>query len=591
MTKLRFLAILLAAACPTGVVLGESPADRLLRLVPPDVAAVALVENLRDEADRIGKSSVAQGLRGMPAVSEWLDSDDFRRFTEARGEIERALQVTWRQLRDDVFGDAVLLALRAPQAEGLSNAEGIVLLVPRDRGLLARLLEAINERAHRDRRLGRVELRNYRGVEYHGRVFGDDEQPSDCYAFLPGGIFAWSSTESSIRGLIDRQSHGGLGELPSWIKEQRAQLPHDSIVTLMAGGALLDRALRDGHARAAGGAKTDAGSELALDVLRGIESYGMALRWREYLELQALQVLNLERFPVALRALLEPMSGAPRSPSPIPPRTIGVISGTWSYARLFEAIRSSVPEAERARVVMLESLLSGIALGLNVHDELAPALGPESLLLALECGKSRTGMGPRWPETVLSVELTGGARVAAALANALRTVFALASLDPKQSAENLRLSSSQEDDTWTIRWSSGEARAFVVVTPSRVLVGSSEDAVRGMQRATLDEGVSILQEMRAAGSPNSLLFAGVDHAALVAWMEENRAWLVSESVKESGETEEVATRDLDGLVALLRLFRASGLRVATEESGHRVRETLRLVPADRFVRGVPGPNL
>jgi hypothetical protein len=81
-----------------------------------------------------------------------------------------------------------------------------------------------------------------------------------------------------------------------------------------------------------------------------------------------------------------------------------------------------------------------------------------------------------------------------------------------------------------------------------------------MQRATLDEGVSILQEMRAAGSPNSLLFAGVDHAALVAWMEENRAWLVSESVKESGETEEVATRDLDGLVALLRLFRARSAR-------------------------------
>ncbi|HKI21154.1 MAG TPA: hypothetical protein VKA15_24895, partial [Isosphaeraceae bacterium] len=63
------------------------PADVLLRLVPPDVAAVVTLEGLRDQASAFGASRLAPELRQLPAVRAWLDSDRYRQFERSRASI------------------------------------------------------------------------------------------------------------------------------------------------------------------------------------------------------------------------------------------------------------------------------------------------------------------------------------------------------------------------------------------------------------------------------------------------------------------------------------------------------------------------
>ena len=90
------------------------PADALLRLVPPDVAVVVTVEGLRDQTSAFLKSRLAGDLRRLPAVRAWLASEKYQHFERARAQIETLLGANLTDVRDELLGDAVILALRLP---------------------------------------------------------------------------------------------------------------------------------------------------------------------------------------------------------------------------------------------------------------------------------------------------------------------------------------------------------------------------------------------------------------------------------------------------------------------------------------------
>ncbi len=106
------------------------PADVLLRLVPPDVAVAVTVEGLRDQASAFGGSRLATELRQLPAVRAWLASERYRQFEQSRARIEAFLGSSLAEIRDELLGDAVVLALRLP-ADGPpepSQASGLLLV-------------------------------------------------------------------------------------------------------------------------------------------------------------------------------------------------------------------------------------------------------------------------------------------------------------------------------------------------------------------------------------------------------------------------------------------------------------------------------
>ena len=87
-------------------------ADELLRLVPADATVVMTLEGLRDQVRALTGSRLVSDLRRLPAVRAWLQSEKHRHFERSCADIEAFLGVKLAELRDDLFGDAMVLVLR-----------------------------------------------------------------------------------------------------------------------------------------------------------------------------------------------------------------------------------------------------------------------------------------------------------------------------------------------------------------------------------------------------------------------------------------------------------------------------------------------
>ena len=90
------------------------PAEKLMRLVPPDMAVVVTIEDLRGHAGAFLKSRLAEEFWRVPAVRAWFASDKYQHLERARSQIERLLEANLTDVRDELLGDGVILALRLP---------------------------------------------------------------------------------------------------------------------------------------------------------------------------------------------------------------------------------------------------------------------------------------------------------------------------------------------------------------------------------------------------------------------------------------------------------------------------------------------
>ena len=54
------------------------PAEKLMQLVPPDMAVVVTIEDLREHASAFLKSRLAEDLSALPAVRAWFASEKYQ---------------------------------------------------------------------------------------------------------------------------------------------------------------------------------------------------------------------------------------------------------------------------------------------------------------------------------------------------------------------------------------------------------------------------------------------------------------------------------------------------------------------------------
>src|SRR2546430_1612195 len=107
------LAALLLGTCPPAGAAPPTPADELLRFVPADVTFCFVLRDLRGHAAALQSSPLAEHMRAsslgqtLTATPEWQQLEKANRF------LEKFLGVRAEQLRDDILGDAVVLAYRA----------------------------------------------------------------------------------------------------------------------------------------------------------------------------------------------------------------------------------------------------------------------------------------------------------------------------------------------------------------------------------------------------------------------------------------------------------------------------------------------
>src|SRR6476620_11193089 len=87
-----------------------APRDELLRLVPDDAGFCVVVQNLRDQLARLEHSPFAARFAASPLGRAFRDAPEARKLAALDQQLRTHLHVSWPQIRDDILGDAVVLA-------------------------------------------------------------------------------------------------------------------------------------------------------------------------------------------------------------------------------------------------------------------------------------------------------------------------------------------------------------------------------------------------------------------------------------------------------------------------------------------------
>src|SRR6188472_2810428 len=130
---------ILSTLCLCGESTSATPRDELLRLAPPDAGFCLIVQGLREHAARLEKSPFAARLVASPYGRVVRESPEARKLAKIDEQLRAHLNVSWTQLRDDLLGDAVVLAYTSGPP-GKPEAEvGLLLVYARRPDLLAGL--------------------------------------------------------------------------------------------------------------------------------------------------------------------------------------------------------------------------------------------------------------------------------------------------------------------------------------------------------------------------------------------------------------------------------------------------------------------
>ncbi|MBI3411982.1 MAG: hypothetical protein HY040_26935 [Planctomycetes bacterium] len=395
-TLLLFLAPLAIARAQT-----HTPAEQLLRCVPPDYGIGFLLNDLRGHSERCAKLPWVKSLEKSALLQAFLTTPEYQKIVKLQTDFKTHLGVDWPTLRDDILGDAAVFAFHpTTRPEGADKAgsnkaddeQGLILLQARKPDLLAGLIDRLNTLQKKSGELTKLEDIAFKGVKYFRRVTNKDTH----YYMIQGGFLAVSGAEDALRQVIERRRESS-SELPghlAWASKQ------SSVLTAWLNPRFFDKELLEKSQAKAPDAefvKAFVSYWQALDVL------GVSFHVGDSLEVRfSLQAREKDLPPAAQKLFREPARPSELW-SRFPENAIATIAGRIDPAAVVESLADSLPPPYRN--AMMEGLNKsvGAALGLSVLKDVLPNLGPDwgvCVLPAADAGQ--------WPQAIAALAVRPG---------------------------------------------------------------------------------------------------------------------------------------------------------------------------------------
>lgn len=375
MPRFSFLATLClataASLCLCGRSLSASPRDELLRIVPDDAGFCVVVRDLRDQIDRLARSPFVQQFMASKMGQALVQSPELRKLALFDQQLAASLHVTWAQLRDDIFGDAVVLAYSPGPPQHPEHEQGLLLVHARRPDLLVALFDRLNDIQKKSGELTLVEARAHQGQSYFCRQKAKEGSEFYC---LRGPVLMLSDKEESLKRAIERD-------------RQAPRVPPDLAHRLEALGAGRSLAVVWVNPKAFGPAlrhklQLAQGGEAAFlttfsrwwDALDGV---ALSLSVEKEMTLSAAVGVRTEALPAAARKLL----GEPSRPSALwnsfPSDALFVAAGRLPLQPLADAGAEFLTTESRMDIRDGLAKSVGALLGRDVLTELLKHLGPD----------------------------------------------------------------------------------------------------------------------------------------------------------------------------------------------------------------------
>jgi hypothetical protein len=183
-----------------------TPREELLRLVPDSVGFCVVVQDLRSHAAALQNSPFLEQLRQSPFAVKLRKSDDLKKLDHFQSKMKEKLGLDWTKLRDDILGDALVLAYRPGPPGKPEQEQGVMLLRARDAKVLADLIARINKVQKEEGELKELNERQHNDGVYYRRLEYDKRAERDkppTFYYVHDAILAVSTQEDMLRQVID----------------------------------------------------------------------------------------------------------------------------------------------------------------------------------------------------------------------------------------------------------------------------------------------------------------------------------------------------------------------------------------------------
>lgn len=345
-----------------------TPRDELLRLVPDDSGLCILVQNLRESAERLQQSPFAQALAASPVAQAWRNAPETQQLAAIDQRLRAQLNISAVQLRDDILGDAVVLAV-APGPPGKPELDQALLLVSaRNPQRLRTLIDRLNEVQQKAGEIVELETRELSGEKYVVRK----KKAGEEFYWLRGSLFAFSDSEARIRKAIE--CHGSrppADDVPSLELQRLRDLgAEQNLFTLWVNPRKFDAAVEQKQS-AAQGDEAKAIQQFAA-VWQALDAAAIGVRLDRDASIAVAMLARPTAAPSALRALKE--FGQPTKLwSAFPSNALVVAAGRspWALADV-----STKPDPRKAWQELFDQGV-GALLGRQFLSDILRQVGPE----------------------------------------------------------------------------------------------------------------------------------------------------------------------------------------------------------------------
>jgi hypothetical protein len=363
---------LLALMLLTAPVSAATPRDELLRFVPEDAGFCLVIDDLRGHWAQLLESPFGQQFRKSAIGAALANDSSWKKLTKQREHLERLLGVSWAKLRDDILGDAVVLAFSPGPPDKPNQDQGLILVQSRDPEALAKLVDRVNKLQKQSGELKEVEAREHNGRRYYYRV----EAKGANYYYLSGPILAVSSQETMLRRALDREGRAKADKEPPVAKELRLLLGKER---RLASLWINPRAFDDAIAAKAKKAKDSEAAVLKhfLSYWKALDGVALAARISEDFEGTLAVRGKFARLPEGARRVLSEAAKPSELWRRFPDNALLAAAGCI-HAAAFEQMLAGflTPEARATLHEALDRNL-GAVLDKDIVKEVLPNLGPD----------------------------------------------------------------------------------------------------------------------------------------------------------------------------------------------------------------------
>jgi hypothetical protein len=525
-----------------------TPRDDLLRLVPEDVGFCLVIQDLRGHSNAFLQSPFVKKLWESPIGKAIAEAPEHRKLVEFDAQLKQGLGVTWPQLRDDVFGDAVVFAYR-PGSPGKEDQEqGLMLVHAHDAKLLADISERFNDIQKQSGELKDVLDREYRGVKYKSRIEGRGQN----FAYLHGPILAFSTREDMIQQVIDLEQKPAKGE-PALLSHLRRLGADQALAALWINPRAFDSAFEQ-KAKQLHGPEASV-LQIVQQHWKAVTGIALSARVKESEVELALSVsAQTDLLPTAGKAAFSGEAKPSDLWRAFPDNAMLALGGRLDVAAWNELLSGILPEENRKAIREAARRFAGPALGKKDTADVLPSLGPDWGFCVLAPRPEDKGW---FPQTIWALRIQPGS-IERALLNAMNSlallgVFAYNGSHPDQitfhSLEKMEGSYLTNDQEFP----AGFQPAFALKDGFFILASSPA----AIGRFTLDQaGKSSGANEHSVGSRDAdLPLLRLSFTDLAQYLKDHQAALADHIAQKKQISKSDVTPKLEALTEVCRLFK------------------------------------